>query len=94
MTPLMDNFGWRALFDSLAKPPLDAGLSRTLATNLPSLFPSLWVRFACGFIIIPALSSSLPVLFHTDISPNKIPEHLNLLCHLLFEGLCDIHICY
>ena len=24
MTPLMDNFGWRALFDSLAKPPLDS----------------------------------------------------------------------
>ena len=74
MTPLMGSFGLRA------------GPSRTLATNLPPSFPSLRVRFAHGFI-----SSELyPVLYHTDISSNKILEHLILFFHLLSEEPFDI----
>ena len=84
VTPLMGSFGLKALSDSLVKLPQTAGLSRALATNLPWFFPSLRVRFAYGFI-----SSELyPVLHHTDMSSNKIPEHL--FCHLLFEDPCDI----
>lgn len=62
MTPLMDNFGWRALFHSLAKPPLDAGLSRTLAPTFP---PS---SLHCGSDLhVVLLSSQLypaPFLFY------------------------------
>ena len=74
VTPPMGSFGLRA------------GPSRTLATNLPPSFPSLRVRFARGFI-----SSELyPVLYHTDISSNKILEHLILFFHLLSEDPFDI----
>lgn len=74
VTPLMGSFGLRM------------GLSRTLATNLPPSFPSLRVRLAHGFI----LSELYPVLYHTDISSNKILGHLILFFHLLSEDPFDI----
>lgn len=83
---MIGNFGSNTFSDSLGKPLSDF---RTIEDTSP--FHSGSDLYG-GFIMHSALSSSLSVLFHTDISPHKNSQHLILFCHLLFENLYDIPI--
>lgn len=81
---------WGHSQTALSNLPYTAGLSGTMPGNVPTLLPSIRVRFACGFITIPALPSSSPIFLHTDTSPNGNLEQL-ILPSVFFEGLSDIY---
>ena len=78
----MDNFGWRALFDSLAKPPLDSDFRflKTFCTtkeniNKTKRQPSEWEKIFANEATDKGLISKIyKQLMQLNIKENKPPN--------------------